>query len=55
MNKNTIVKKVVSISAALCMTLSSMWNTNIDLFADTQSELEAHQAELAEKRKDIAR
>lgn len=53
MNKNTIVKKVVSISAALCMTLSSMWNTNIDLFADTQSELEARQAELAEKRKEI--
>lgn len=47
------MKRIVSLAAALCMAVGVMSNTSIDLFADTQSELEARQAELAQKRKEI--
>lgn len=53
MNKNTIMKKAVSLTAAFCMTFGIMSSISIDLFADTQSDLEARQAELAEERKSI--
>ncbi|MGN0602632.1 MAG: murein hydrolase activator EnvC family protein [Oscillospiraceae bacterium] len=53
MNKNTIIKKAVSLTAAFCMTFGIMSSISIDLFADTQSDLEARQAELAEERKSI--
>lgn len=53
MKKNTIIKKAVSLTAAFCMTFGIMSSISIDLFADTQSELEARQAELAEQRKGI--
>lgn len=53
MYKKELAKKVVSFAAALCMTVGIMSDTAIDLFADTQSELEARQAELAQERKDV--
>ena len=53
MKKNTIIKKAVSLTAAFCMTFGIMSSISIDLFADTQSDLEARQAELAEERKSI--
>ncbi|MGN1135382.1 MAG: murein hydrolase activator EnvC family protein [Oscillospiraceae bacterium] len=53
MNKNMIIKRAVSLAAAFCMTFGIISSVSIDLFADTQSDLEARQAELAEQRKDI--
>lgn len=53
MKKNTAVKKVLSFAIALGMTLCIASNASIDLFADTQSELEARQAELAEERAEV--
>ena len=53
MYKKELAKKVVSFAAALCMTVGIMSDTAIDLFADTQSELEARQAELDQERKDV--
>lgn len=51
--KKELAKRIVSAAAAICMAVGIMSDTSIDLFADTQSELEARQAELAEQRKDI--
>lgn len=53
MNRNQLAKKIVSFAAALCMTFGVMSNTAVDLFADTQSDLEARQAELAQQRKEV--
>ncbi|MGN1305680.1 MAG: murein hydrolase activator EnvC family protein [Oscillospiraceae bacterium] len=53
MNRNQLAKKIVSFAAALCMTFGIMSNTAVDLFADTQSDLEARQAELAQQRKEV--
>lgn len=52
MNKN-ILKRAVSFAAAIVMTVSVMSGEGIDLFADTQSELEARQQELANERSDV--